>query len=103
MIHIVETEAIDLVRCAVELAQSSCESASIDENERVTRIRAADADGLSSHIVRAHLDALLGRERIGQCSSALPVEIVTGDNRLRFRGFLQHLLIEIYIHMDIVG
>ena len=69
----------------------------------MTRIRAADADGLSPHIVRAHLDALLGRECIGQCSCALPVEIVTGDDRLRFRGFLQHLLVEIHIHMDIVS
>ena len=103
VIHVVETKAVHLVRCTVELAQSSCESAPVDEDKRVARLGSADADGLAPHVVRAHLDVLLRRECVRERTCPLAVKIGTGDDRLCLGSFLEHLFIEVHLHVDIFG
>ena len=103
MIYVIETKAVYLVRRAVELAETTCEPAPVDEDERVARVGAADADGLASHIVRAHLDVLFCCKCIGEGSCPLAVEIGTGDDGLRLWFFLEHFLIDIRSHVNVIG
>ena len=103
MVDVIEPDAVHLVCCTVILAEASREPASVDEDEGVARLCATDADGLAPHVVRAHLDILLRRECVRERTCPLAVEIGTGDDRLCFGSFLEHLFIEIRIHMDIVS
>ena len=69
----------------------------------MARLGTADADGLTSHVVRAHLDVLLRCKCVRERAGTLTVKIRTGDDRLCLGSFLEHLFIEVHLHVDIFG
>ena len=100
MVDVVDTETVCLVRRAVILAKTARKPPAVDKDQRVASFRAANRDRLAPHVVRAHLDALLGSQRVGECARPFAVEILTRDDGLRLRLLLEKFLLIIRLDID---
>ena len=99
VIDIVDTDAVCLVRRTVILAEAACKAPAVDKNQRVASLRAANRDRLAPHVVRAHLNVLLGSQRVGERARPLAVEILSRDDGLRLRFLLEKFLL--IVRLDI--
>ena len=100
VVDVVDAETVCLVRRAVELAKTACKPPAIDQDQCVASLRAANRDRLAPHVVRTHLDALLGSQRVGERARPLAVEILSRDDGLRLRLLLEKFLLIVRLDID---